>query len=212
MNICKTTEEHSATSTRRASLFHCDIKPSNILVTASLEPKLADFGLGIVGPPLLASSAVEHEQDRPRGTCTFRAPEVLSGGASGRRRYRLAAADVWSLACVLACIGRRSKQVYADFGSDRASSEEAERRVAARQLRPSLPPAPPFPPSAAPTRAARDRCIGAHKKRREAARQQKHRRRFSFCFSSSRSSSSRIRARDPRRSANTLKTGFERAA
>ena len=178
-----------------------------------MEPKLADFGLGIVGPPLLASSAVEHEQDRPRGTCTFRAPEVLSGGASGRRRYRLAAADVWSLACVLACIGRRSKQVYADFGSDRASSEEAERRVAARQLRPSLPPAPPFPPSAAPTRAARDRCIGAHKKRREAARQQKHRRRFSFCFSSSRSSSSRIRARDPRRSsANTLKTGFERVA
>ena len=55
------------------------------------------------------------------------------------RHVTLAAADVWSLPCVMACIGRRSKRVYEKWGSDRASGEEAERRVAAGQLRPSLP-------------------------------------------------------------------------
>jgi len=123
-------------------VFHCDLKPANILVASSLAPKIADFGLSVTRPTTSLLDA-DIEAARPRGSCTFRAPEVLHGGASGWRRYRLAPADVWSLGCVLACLGGGSRYVYPQATTSEAV-RAAEEEVAAGRLRPSLTPGNPL--------------------------------------------------------------------
>lgn len=65
--------------------FHGDIKPSNIGLTAELEPKLLDFGL---------SRLLDDKDGRVGGTLPYLSPEVLRGEAPGPLL------DTWAL-CVV---------------------------------------------------------------------------------------------------------------
>ncbi len=77
------------------SVVHCDIKPSNIIVTPQGEPKLLDFGVAkllnqdIVGPALAQGMAVHGM------TLQYASPEQLAGEGLDTR------ADVYSLGVLL---------------------------------------------------------------------------------------------------------------
>jgi serine/threonine kinase PknH len=74
----------------RIGLVHRDVKPSNILVTEDDFAYLIDFGIArATGQAGLTSTGTM------LGTCSYMAPERLSGGTADAR------VDVYALACVL---------------------------------------------------------------------------------------------------------------
>ena len=74
----------------RIGLVHRDVKPSNILVTEDDFAYLIDFGIArATGQTGLTSTGTM------LGTCSYMAPERLSGGSADAR------VDVYALACVL---------------------------------------------------------------------------------------------------------------
>jgi serine/threonine protein kinase len=72
---------HGATE---AAIVHCDVKPSNVLVSRSGDVKLADFGV-----------AVARLEDHRGGTPRYTAPEVRDGGPV------TPAADLYALGILL---------------------------------------------------------------------------------------------------------------
>ncbi|MCW5556990.1 MAG: protein kinase [Verrucomicrobiae bacterium] len=77
----------------REGVLHCDLKPSNILVTADDQPKIADFGLA----KLWRESPEVTLDGAALGSPSFMAPEQ----AEGRRRDIGPATDVYALGAVL---------------------------------------------------------------------------------------------------------------
>ena len=59
-------------------MYHCDIKPDNILVDDAARPRLADFDVS-----LDATSRVT-ETLTLRGTERYLAPELLAGGTASQ--------------------------------------------------------------------------------------------------------------------------------
>ncbi|XP_058068596.1 mitogen-activated protein kinase kinase kinase 20-like [Magnolia sinica] len=70
---------------------HCDIKPSNILVSSASDVKIADFGM--------AKKANEKIKDRK--FCLFGTPLYMAPESVTRNQYE-SPVDVWSLGCVVA--------------------------------------------------------------------------------------------------------------
>nr|XP_029147740.1 putative receptor-like protein kinase At5g39000 [Arachis hypogaea] len=60
----------------KRSIFHCDIKPSNILLDSNMVSKLSDFGLSLQGP-LSTSKPKPIEVDYVAGTFGYLAPECF---------------------------------------------------------------------------------------------------------------------------------------
>ncbi|MDX1996534.1 MAG: tetratricopeptide repeat protein [Thermoanaerobaculia bacterium] len=76
----------------RRLVVHCDLKPSNILVTADGQPKLLDFGIA----QLLAPGPEEAGSPRRRLTPAYASPEQLRGNEP-----LTTATDIYSLGAVL---------------------------------------------------------------------------------------------------------------
>lgn len=66
----------------RAGVYHCDIKPENILMSEERIPKLSDFGACVFTRHVSKESVSEEHF----GSLEFLAPELLSLHADGRRR------------------------------------------------------------------------------------------------------------------------------
>ncbi|KAL4382665.1 hypothetical protein AHAS_Ahas04G0256200 [Arachis hypogaea] len=67
---------HNLHAGAKRSIFHCDIKPSNILLDSNMVPKLSDFGLSLQGP-LSTSKPKPIAVDYVAGTFGYLAPECF---------------------------------------------------------------------------------------------------------------------------------------
>jgi serine/threonine protein kinase len=80
-------------------IVHCDLKPSNILITDSLDVKIADFGQAVY---LQGSEQIT----RTHGTYQFMSPEsVICKSYSATSTFSGVTSDIWAFGvCLYACI------------------------------------------------------------------------------------------------------------
>lgn len=73
--------EHAA---HAAGVIHCDLKPSNVMLTESGQPKVADFGIAVrLGEERRAALAGESYARGPIGNIAFISPEQYRGEDAG---------------------------------------------------------------------------------------------------------------------------------
>ncbi len=67
-----------------AGVIHCDLKPSNVMLTEDGQPKVADFGIAVrLGEERRAALAGEEHARGPIGNIAFISPEQYRGDDSG---------------------------------------------------------------------------------------------------------------------------------
>lgn len=91
-------------------VIHRDIKPGNILLAASGEAKVSDFGIATRGDGAALAASCAGEGHAAHGTLRYMAPERLTGKPYGYN------ADVWSLGLSLAECGLGAFPLSTDGG------------------------------------------------------------------------------------------------
>ncbi|KAL0011845.1 hypothetical protein SO802_006953 [Lithocarpus litseifolius] len=89
------------------TIFHCHVKPSNILLDEKWEVKLSDFGMAKIGPPSLSKALIRMETSRIIGTFGYMAPEYAIHGVLTDK------SDVYSFGVILLQLlcGRKPSEV-----------------------------------------------------------------------------------------------------
>lgn len=100
------------------NIIHCDLKPSNILVTKDLKLRLTDYSHSVL--VLGSRSGFRHRVGSPR----YSAPEVLAGLIWGKE------IDIWSLGCIFYEISTRTR--FLDNIRSKASEKELLANLKAR--------------------------------------------------------------------------------
>ncbi|KAF3950737.1 hypothetical protein CMV_023545 [Castanea mollissima] len=77
------------------TIFHCDVKPRNIMLDEKWEAKLSDFGLSKKGPPSLSKALTRIETSRIMGTYGYMAPDGRKP-TEGEERMDLV---IWARKC-----------------------------------------------------------------------------------------------------------------
>jgi len=116
-----------------AGVVHRDLKPDNILVTASGRAKVLDFGIAKLARALPGQLGPRTRTGAVLGTPEYMAPEQISGGHVDART------DIYAAGVVLfeAMTGRRPFDGDSDFEVMRAHVDHAP--PSARALRPEIP-------------------------------------------------------------------------
>ncbi|MFC1528072.1 protein kinase [Candidatus Neomarinimicrobiota bacterium] len=70
-------------------IIHCDIKPSNIMITDDRDAKIVDFGIAKI-----ANEEKLHSKERTSGTIAYMSPEQVGGSGIDPRT------DIWSLGVI----------------------------------------------------------------------------------------------------------------
>ena len=86
---------HYLHSGAKYTIFHCEVKPSNILLDDNWVPKIDDLGLSVRGPIFTTTQPKPIEKTQICGTPGFLAPEFLQSGKLTEK------ADVYGFGMVL---------------------------------------------------------------------------------------------------------------
>lgn len=110
-----------------AALIHCDLKPSNILMTGDGEPKVGDFGIAIKAGDGEQRQR-DFERERPLGNLAFMSPEQFRREDGSLN----AASDIYALGGILYWLlsdrlpnGDSSESIERRHGENRSASAAA---------------------------------------------------------------------------------------
>jgi serine/threonine protein kinase len=117
-------------------VVHCDLNPTNVLLTSTGQIRIADFGSAVkLTPPEEGGSGSGGAGDStsdaatataaaaaaflPRGTADYSSPEILRGTDANHLTY---AVDLWSFGCILYAMVRAANSTGGDDDDDRAGA------------------------------------------------------------------------------------------